>query len=163
MAEEKRESIVVSRLSAMKKAGIPPWGMVILMLFSTPGFYEAFWNTTEHENEDKVEASYEVMVNEVEHLRSEDARLTNEIQTLRQTILMLTLMSGKQTSLPDEMELDVSGIEDIQPEIEAAEDMETPSPQVQQVPERIIQGLMIDAPKPQRKALPDDLDDLVKK
>lgn len=93
MADGKRISSVAPKVEAMKKAGLSPAMTVVVVLLSSPGFYQAFISNTADDAKKKVEVAYEVLVNEVKHLRDDDNLQREELDRLRSAVLKLSLMN----------------------------------------------------------------------
>ena len=78
----------VSKGQMLKKAGLSPVMTVIVLLMSSPGFYQTFFDRGTDEANKKAEVAYEVLVNEVKHLREDDQRLRRELGHIRQILLI---------------------------------------------------------------------------
>lgn len=87
MGDEKRSSIA-TKADALKKAGLHPIVTGIILLASTPGFYEFFFNRTDDVANRKADVAYEVLAKEIEHLRRDDKGLEKEIQNINNFLLM---------------------------------------------------------------------------
>lgn len=88
MGEDRKTGSLVPKAEALRKAGFSPVMTVVIVVVSMPGFWEFFFNKTGDEANKKAEVAYEVLVNEVKHLRRDDRTLRREITNLRQIFLI---------------------------------------------------------------------------
>jgi hypothetical protein len=111
MGDEKKSNSVIPKAEALRKAGLSPAMTVIVLLMSSPGFYQAFFNRTADDTQKKVEIAYEVLANEVKHLREADEAQREEMQRLRSAVLKLSLISTKNSD--DARQLAVDAAEEV--------------------------------------------------
>ena len=86
---DERQS-VFTRAAGLKKAGLPTMAVVVLTIFSMPGFWEFFVDKSEDEAKDqaaqseaKAEVAYEVLRAELDYQSRESDRLRDEVRDLR--------------------------------------------------------------------------------
>jgi hypothetical protein len=170
----------VDRFSVLRKAGLPPWAIFVIMLMSTPGFIGLFdqsannADTKATQANKRADVSYEALAGELRELRNDYAQLETRIQN-QHTVLMLLLQKGigvENPSVVDEVDVVVNTpVHRTAPsrsrgssEIPNAE--VKPAPLVELVPPEVLRGMQEhqDAPpvQEQRKALPPKLDGLMK-
>jgi hypothetical protein len=88
MPEKDRESIV-SKATAMKKAGFHPVMIVVITVLSSPGIWQQFFDDTDEQALEAIQKAYPVLSKEVEHLRDDNERLYGELQAMRRTMTIL--------------------------------------------------------------------------
>jgi len=93
MPEKDRESIV-SKATAMKKAGFHPVMIVVITVLSSPGIWQQFFDDTDEQALEAIQKAYPVLAKEVEHLQAQNQRLYVELQSLRRTMMFL-MMGGE--------------------------------------------------------------------
>ena len=93
MGEERKSksNSVIPNVAALKKAGLTPGMMIIVTVLSSPGIWQAFFDRGASDAQRKAEVAYEVLVNEVKHLREDDESMREELQRLRDAVLKLSL------------------------------------------------------------------------
>jgi len=167
---------VVDRFSAFKKAGMSPVLLVVMMVLSTPGFYNYLFDTTGEDAQKsadladkKAEVSYEVVAAEIKELRNDNRELSLRVQN-QHSVIMLLLQKG----IGVEGEVDVSKIDDIvntpvhrtAPSMGSRRPASAPeiAPVARLVPPEMLEEMVEqnNVQVEQRKAMP-SLDDMVQK
>ena len=81
MANERQS--IISSIEGLKKAGMPTAVTVAIILLSSPGFYEFFFNRTDDEAVAKAEVAYEILRERFEHQSREIDRIETELRDLK--------------------------------------------------------------------------------
>jgi len=80
-----------TKVDAMHKAGFPPWLSLIVILASSPGFYEFFMDDQDAVAEAKAEVGYEITRQSIEALRRENAEMKEHIRSNQAKLFQLAL------------------------------------------------------------------------
>ncbi len=86
-----------TKVEAMHKAGFPPWASLVVLLVSSPGFYEFFVNDQDAVAEAKAEVGYEITRQSIEALRRENAEMKEHIRSNQAKLFQLA-MTGNHMS-----------------------------------------------------------------
>jgi hypothetical protein len=94
MPEKDRESIV-SKATAMKKAGFHPVMIVVITVLSTPGIWQQFFDDTDEKALEAIQAAYPVLQADMERTKAEqraqseiNLKLLSELKALKMLIAM---------------------------------------------------------------------------
>ena len=85
MAEERTS--IIGKAVNLKKAGMPTVATVVILAFSSPGFYEFFFNRTDDEAVAKAEVGYEILKERSNAQSREIDQLRDQVRELRLVML----------------------------------------------------------------------------
>lgn len=92
MAERRAKELdVAERASLLKRAGLPTAATVLILLLSTPGFYERFFNTVDEEALAKADLSYQLLKAQTEALAKQIEINSVEVGKLRDLVNSMLL------------------------------------------------------------------------
>lgn len=115
---DERTSIIGKAVN-LKKAGMPTVATVVILAFSSPGFYEFFLNSTDDEAMAKAEVAYEVLKERSNAQSREISQLRSQVRELR-----LIFMGGPAYAMEGapEGEIDELPSADMSPPVESFND-----------------------------------------
>lgn len=105
--EDKNEELaVVSKATALRKAGMPTAAVILIAAMSFPGFWEFFFNRTDDEAKIKAEVSYQMLKAQTEGLAEQMRESRREVTALRDLLTQLLMQrAAVGVKLPPPAEL----------------------------------------------------------
>ncbi len=82
---------VTTVAETMHKAGFPPWLTVVVLLATSPGFYEFFFDDQDEVAEAKAEVGYEITRQSIESLRRDNAELRDLVLENQRRLFRLAM------------------------------------------------------------------------
>jgi hypothetical protein len=85
---------IVSKATALKNAGFHPVTTLLIIVLSSPGIIEKFFDDDAEVAREAIEKAYPVLSKEVEHLRDDNQRLYEEMNNIRRTMMFMYMGGG---------------------------------------------------------------------
>ena len=101
MPDDEKAETVVSKVTALKKAGLPTIVIVLVTILSIPGVWEFFFNNTDDEARVKAEVSYALLKAQVEAVAEQVKANREESKELRDLVTQLLLQRSGRATMTD--------------------------------------------------------------
>lgn len=89
--EKPEEETLATKVTSLQRAGVPLIATVVVLVLSSPGFYEFFLNKTDDEAKVKAEVAYQLLKVQAEGLEKKIDRQADQIEQLRGTVNAMLL------------------------------------------------------------------------